>query len=80
MNCYILSVSDMSGLKILVSTNNLACAGYLVEFADGNIGRIEGVEFFSAEQYSLLSSVVDIYPAEMLYMPSPLFNGGDDDQ
>ena len=80
MDCYILLVSDTQDLNVLVSTTCLAKTGDLVMFADGNIGEVQAVSFFNAEQYSVITGAEDVFPAEMLYSPTPLFHGGDDEQ
>ena len=73
MDCYIYLVQEQSGTNLLVSCASLAREGDLVSYADGNIGRVERADFYTASQYELLKDAVDIYPAEMVYMPSPAF-------
>ena len=76
MDCYILLVQEPSGTYILVSSDLYASPGDLAQYADGNIGRIEQAQFCSANLFDLLTKAVDVYPAEMLYMPNPIFTSG----
>ena len=73
MDSYIYLVQEPSGANILVSCDYYAKEGYLAEYADGNIGRIQESAFFTHEQVKLLKESVDIYPAENVYIPSPDF-------